>query len=451
MESEKDTNGKESGMNTNKNTFAPYPPMGWNSWDCYGASVTEKELMQNADFVAEHLKAHGWEYIVCDIQWYEPTADSSHYHAFADLCMDEYGRLLPAVNRFPSAADGKGFGPIADYIHSKGLKFGIHIMRGIPRQAVSRNTPVKGTDYTARQVTHPSSVCCWNTDMYGVDAARPGAQAYYDSIIELYASWGVDFIKVDDICVKYVQPGDESVISYGGDEIELLRNAIDKSGREIVLSLSPGPAMIGQAEHLRKNANMWRITNDLWDSWDNIMEMFTRCNTWSPYVSEGCYPDCDMIPIGHLSIRGCEHGLSERQTRLSKEEQRTLFSLWCIFRSPLMLGCELTDADEWTMSLLTNDAVLGLTKHSHGAHQVLRTGDLIVWQSEGEQGEQYVAMFNIVGWPDDFSVSFSKLGLEGTYEVTDLWSGEKESTQDQALTADIPAHGVKLVRLDKVE
>lgn len=116
-----------------------------------------------------------------------------------------------------------------------------------------------------------------------------------------------------------------------------------------------------------------------------------------------------------------------------------------------MLGCELTDADEWTMSLLTNDAVLGLTKHSHGAHQILRTGDLIVWQSEGEQGGQYVAMFNIVGWPDDFSVSFSKLGLEGTYEVTDLWSGEKEGTQDQALTADIPAHGVKLVRLDRVE
>ena len=205
--------------------------MGWNSWDCYGASVTEKELMQNADFVAEHLKAHGWEYIVCDIQWYEPTADSSHYHAFADLCMDEYGRLLPAVNRFPSAAGGKGFGPIADYIHSRGLKFGIHIMRGIPRQAVFQNTPVKGTDYTARQVAHPSSVCCWNTDMYGVDAARPGAQAYYDSIIELYASWGVDFIKVDDICVKYVQPGDESVISYGGDEIELLRVYILKAGR----------------------------------------------------------------------------------------------------------------------------------------------------------------------------------------------------------------------------
>ena len=433
----------------NKNDFAKYPPMGWNSWDCYGAAVTEKELRQNADYMAEHLKEHGWEYVVCDIQWYEPTADTSHYHNFADLCMDEYGRVIPAPNRFPSAADGKGFGPIAEYVHSKGLKFGIHIMRGIPRQAVHQNTPVKGTSYMARQIAHPASICAWNTDMYGVDATKPGAQEYYDSIIELYASWGVDFIKVDDICVKYGRMNDESALQYGGDEIELLHNAILHSGREIVLSLSPGPAMLEQAEHLRANANMWRITNDLWDSWGNIMEMFGRCDSWSPYVSEGCYPDCDMIPIGHLSIRGWEHGLSERWTRLTKAEQRTLFSLWCIFRSPLMLGCELTDVDEWTMSLLTNDAVLGLTKHSHGAHQVLRTFDFIVWQAEGEHGEQYVAMFNIAGWPDTFSVSTEKLGLEGAWEVTDLWTGEKEGTIDRTLTAAVETHGVKLVCLKK--
>lgn len=283
--------------------------------------------------------------------------------------------------------------------------------------------------------------------MYGIDAAKPGAQAYYDSLIELYASWGVDFIKVDDICVKYGQINNENTLSYGGDEIELLRNAIDHIGRPIVLSLSPGPAMVEQAEHLRKNANMWRITNDLWDSWENIMEMFGRCNNWSPYVSEGCYPDCDMIPIGHLSIRGCEHGLSERWTRLTKEEQRTLFSLWCIFRSPLMLGCELTDADAWTMSLLTNDAVLGLTKHSHGAHQVLRTPELVVWQAEGENGEQYVAMFNTAGWSSSYEVGFEKLGLSGAYQVTDLWTGEAEGVETRALIATIKTHDVKLVCL----
>ncbi len=429
-----------------KNKAALYPPMGWNSWDCYGAAVTEKQLLQNADFMAEHLKAYGWEYIVCDIQWYEPTADSTHYHKFADLCMDEYGRLLPAVNRFPSAEGNNGFKPIADYIHAKGLKFGIHIMRGIPRQAVAQNVPIKGTNYTARDIAHPWSQCCWNTDMYGIDPNKPGAQQYYNSIIELYASWGVDFLKVDDICVQYLRPGDEEGISYGSAEVEMLRHAIDRSNRNIVLSLSPGPAISANAEHLRKNANMWRITNDLWDSWDNIMEMFERCNTWSPYVSEGCYPDCDMLPLGHLSIKGCEHGLSERWTRLSKDEQQTMISLWCMFRSPLILGCELTDLDEWTKTLITNPDVLNLTKYSFGAHQVLRTPDLIVWMSHGMNGETYIALFNIAGWTDTFSVNLTSLDLAGAYHVTDMWNDDESIISENYITQ-IHAHGVKLICL----
>lgn len=430
-----------------KNTFAPTPPMGWNSWDCYGASVTEQELRQNINYMAEHLKDHGWEYIVCDIQWYEPTADSSHYHKFADLCMDEYGRLIPAPNRFPSAANGKGFKEIADYTHSKGLKFGIHIMRGIPRQAVAQNVKIKDSSYTAREVAHPSSICCWNTDMYGLDTTKPGAQEYYDSILELYASWGVDFIKVDDICVKYGRPGDESTLEYGGDEIEMLRNAIDKCGRPIVLSLSPGPAMVDKAEHLCKHANMWRITNDLWDSWENIMEMFRRCNNWSPYVSQGCYPDCDMLPVGHISIRGCEHGLTDRQTRLSKEEQRTMFTLWCIFRSPMMLGCELTDMDEWTKSLVTNDEVLGLLKKSRNAHQVLRTGDFILWKAEDEEGNIYAAFFNITNWEETFRVSLKQLGLEGKCQVYDMWSGEDLGEAEEKIEVTLKSHDAKLYRL----
>lgn len=431
----------------NKNKFALTPPMGWNSWDCYGASVTEKELRQNTDYMAEHLKQHGWEYIVCDIQWYEPTADSSHYHKFADLCMDEYGRVIPAANRFPSAADGKGFGPIAAYVHEKGLKFGIHIMRGIPRQAVAANVKIKGTDYTAREIAHPCSICSWNTDMYGVDPTKPGVQAYYDSIIELYASWGVDFIKVDDICVKYGRPGDETSISYGGDEVELLRRAIDKTGRPIVLSLSPGPAMVDKAEHLCKNANMWRITNDLWDSWGNIMEMFTRCDNWSPYVSEGCWPDCDMLPLGHISLRGCEHGLGERRTRLSREEQRTMMTLWCIFRSPLMLGCEMTDMDEWTKSLLTNDEVLALLKETSGAHQIIRNMELIAWQSQDAKENQYLAVFNTAGWTETFAVSFETLGISGEWEVRDLWEQKDLGKAKGEITVTLGCHDAKVFKL----
>ena len=420
--------------------------MGWNSWDCYGAAVTEKELLQNADYMAENLKEFGWEYIVCDIQWYEPAADSSHYRKFADICMDEYGRAVPAPNRFPSAAEG-GFKKIADYIHEKGLKFGIHIMRGIPRQAVAKNTPVKGTPYTARDIAHPFSICCWNTDMYGVDTTKPGAQEYYNSIIELYASWGVDFIKVDDICVKYGRPNDESTIAYGGDEIEMLRAAIDTCGRPIVLSLSPGPAMLDKAEHLSRNANMWRITNDFWDRWTDIMEMFDRCHEWSPYVAPGCFPDCDMLLLGHLSIKGCEHGLGERQTLLSKEEQRTMLTLWCIFRSPLMLGCELTDMDSWTKSLVTNPEVLSLLKKGKNARQVLRSFDLILWKAEDEEGNIYAAVFNTADWEERFSVNLEKLGIEGKAALRDMWERRNLGEVETNITVTLKAHDAKLFKL----
>ena len=394
----------------NKNACAQTPPMGWNSWDCYGASVTEQELRQNIDYMAEHLKSHGWEYIVCDIQWYEPTANSSYYHKFADLCMDEYGRLCPAPNRFPSAADGSGFTKIAAYAHEKGLKFGIHIMRGIPRQAVHSDAPIKGTDKTAKDIAL-NNICPWNSDMYG-------------------------------------QINNESTLAYGGDEIQFLRHAIDKCGRPVVLSLSPGPAMVEQAEHLRKNANMWRITNDLWDSWENIMEMFSRCHQWSPYVSEGCYPDCDMLPVGHISIRGCEHGLGERQSRLSRAEQRTMFTLWCIFRSPMMLGCELTDMDEWTKSLVTNDDVLGLLKKSRNARQILRTYDLIVWKAEDNENNSYIAFFNITNWKETYCISLEQLELEGRYCVYDMWRQTECGDCEGSLSVSLDSHDAVLYRLN---
>ena len=175
--------------------------------------------------MAEHLAKYGWQYIVVDIQWYEPNAQGHDYKPGAPLTMDEYGRLMPAVNRFPSSANGAGFKPLADYVHSKGLKFGIHIMRGIPRQAVEKNLPIKGTSYRAADVADKDNACRWNPDMWGVDTTKPGAQAYYDSIAELYASWGVDFIKADDMGSHLYQPA----------EIKALSHAIRKTGRPMVL------------------------------------------------------------------------------------------------------------------------------------------------------------------------------------------------------------------------
>lgn len=276
-------------------TFAKTPPLGWNSWDCYGAAVREEEVKGNADYMAEHLKPYGWEYVVVDIQWYEPGAVSSIYRPFVPLEMDEYSRLIPAVNRFPSSEEGKGFKPLADYVHNLGLKFGIHIMRGIPRQAVHANTPILGTNVGARDIAHPNSICPWNTDMYGVDASKEGAQEYYNSLFQLYAEWGVDFVKVDDIAAS-------RLYHIHNEEIELIRKAIDHSGRDMVLSLSPGPAPLEYAETLKLNANMWRMTDDFWDQWNLLYGMFERCEKWSEHSAPGHWPDCDMLPLGHIGI-----------------------------------------------------------------------------------------------------------------------------------------------------
>lgn len=301
--------------------------------------MTEEEVLGNAEYIANHLKKYGWEYIVVDIQWYEPTANSSAYNPFAPLCMDEYGRLLPATNRFPSAKNGAGFKPLSDAIHDLGLKFGIHIMRGIPRQAVYENSPVLGSTKTAREIAHINSICPWNTDMYGVDPTKEGAQSYYNSLFELYAQWGVDFVKVDDIAASRLY--DTHL-----EEIKMIQRAIHACGRPMVLSLSPGPAPIKYAHHFKTNANMWRITDDFWDDWSLLYQMFERCEVWEKHIGTGHWPDCDMLPLGHIGIRSVDGPGGDRWTRFTKDEQLTMMNLWAISRSPLMFGGELRDNDQ---------------------------------------------------------------------------------------------------------
>lgn len=431
--------------------FAKTAPLGWNSWDCFGAGVTEKQLKENADYMAKYLKQYGWEYIVCDIQWYEPNAKNNDYFNFTPLNLDEYGRAIPAENRFPSSKGGKGFKEISDYCHSLGLKFGIHIMRGIPRQAVHENLPIKNSRYTARQVAHHFSVCSWNTDMYGMINC-PGTQDYYNSIIELYASWGVDFIKCDDICVTEFRQWDSP---YSADyEIEMLRKAIDNCGREIVLSLSPGPANIKNADHLAKNANMWRITGDFWDSWDKLYNMFERCYTWQDKVRPGNYPDCDMLPLGKISKNGVCHGPQNRMTQFTKPEQLTMMSLWGIFKSPLMMGGNMPENDEWTLSLLTNEEYLKMHRYAYGAHQHLRNekngkGD-IIWVANG-RGCKYVALFNTRDKEHSVKLDFSQILMpDEKYSVYDIWNKENLGEFKNIFKPIIAPHGAGLYKIETV-
>lgn len=398
--------------------FIKKPPMGWNSWDCYGAGVTEDELLGNAEFMRDRLKQYGYQYVVCDIQWYEPAAKGNVYNNFADLCMDEYSRLIPAVNRFPSSANGAGFKPIADKIHSMGLKFGIHIMRGIPRQAVHRNTRIYGTTARARDIASQFSLCPWNTDMYGVDTEKRGAEEYYDSLFKLYASWGVDFVKVDDIANTEFNPQNP----YSAEkEIEMIRAAIDRSGRDMVLSLSPGPAPLNKAEHLSENVNMWRISGDFWDRWDKLLDMFSLCEKWYPYVKDGSFPDCDILPLGKLCIDGSYMGDMGRDSGFTKEEQKTMMTLWAVFRSPLFFGGELRLTDNYTLSLVTNPEVINVNQNSEKPLFVYNKGGIAVWQTKIENCTA-VAVFNLSDEEKHYKLSFSDLGIENVRAVRDLWA-----------------------------
>ncbi len=422
-----------------KNSFAPMPPMGWNSYDYYDTTVDEEQVKANADYMAAHLKEYGWQYIVVDIQWYAHGAGSKRdryqYIPFSKLEMDEFGRLQPDPERFPSSAGGRGFGPLAEYVHSLGLKFGIHIMRGIPRMAAHQHLKVKGTEVTADEIANPSSICGWNPDMYGVRNC-PEGQAYYDSLLQMYAEWGVDFIKCDDICNTNIYPANPYSARH---EVEMLHRAIRSCGREVVLSLSPGPALIEQAWHYETYANMWRITDDFWDKWELLKDMFHRCELWQNHVSKGCYPDCDMLPLGYL---GKGFG-QERQTNFTFEEQKTMMTLWCLFGSPLMLGAELTKLDEKTLSLLTNRRILNMLTPDCRPRQLVLDDKRAVWRADNEgSGEHYAALFNLSDEAAEVAVPAESLGLEGRKtKLTEGWSGEESVFSEASLKAQLLPHG----------
>ncbi len=417
--------------------IAQYPPMGWNSWDCYGAAVDEKTVRQNADYMAKYLKPFGWEYIVVDIQWYQPTANSHEYVPFADLCMDEYGRLQPAVNRFPSSEGGKGFKPLADYIHSLGLKFGIHIMRGLPRMAAHRHLPIKDSSIRCDEAALGNSICMWNPDMYGLKCeeiagkGNPG-EAYYRSIFTMYAQWGVDFVKCDDIAREY--PRCEK-------EIETISEACRHSGRDMVLSLSPGPAPLEKAEHLKTYANMWRITDDFWDEWQPLLNMFERAEKWCIHAGPGHWPDADMLPIG--AIRQCND--PSNWTHFTSAELTTMMSLWCLMRSPLMIGGELTKMDEESLKLLTNQEVLQIERRTGCAHPLYRDQDSCAWIApELDTGSVYIGLFNLTNEEKLITLPGPYL-QHSTGKARELWTG---ATARYDIASLLPPHGAAIWKID---
>jgi alpha-galactosidase len=429
--------------------------MGWNSWDAYGLTIDEGGYRANTTVLAG-LKQYGWEYSVVDEGWYmqDPFADKVATHKYV---WDQNGLLIPAVNRFPSAANGAGFKPLADWVHSQGLKFGIHIVRGIPRQVVDANLPIADSSFHATDAADTGSPCPWDEGNWGV-RDNPAGQAYYDSMFKLYASWGLDYIKVDCISDRPYRP----------TEIRQIAEAIKKTGRPILLSLSPGPTKLEHAAEVGKYAQMWRISDDHWDVWSaehkpdqgefpfGLRDAFDRLAEWAPYAKPGNWPDEDMLPEGALKPHP---GWGDpRQSRYTQDEQRTEFTLWAVSRSPLILGTNLTQLDDFTRSLITNRNVIDINQKAVESGEGLmpiKDGNPNSFPSRywyartgGSHPRHYLAAFNLDDHPSKADLPWPVFHVDDKpHAVFDIWN-QKHIPKARALHVELPPHGCAVFLLE---
>lgn len=424
-------------------TLAPTPPLGWNSYDAYGDSVTEAETLANAAWLKQHLQPYGWDTVVIDFRWYDPKPTGNDLllnrtRTGAQLAADEFGRLLPAPNRFPTAADGHGFRALADDLHACGLKFGIHVMRGIPRQAVLSRQPIYGSAFTAAAAADTNDKCMWCPDMFGVCSNAAG-QAWYDSCAQLWSDWGVDYIKVDDLS----QP-------YHTAEIEMVSRAIRRFGHSIVFSTSPGETSVSRAAHIATQANLWRISGDFWDRWSKLDNQFKLLARWQGIGGPGHWPDADMIPLGQLCLRSAIAG-PPHWTHFTRPEQVTLLTLWSLAPSPLMLGMNLPDNDAWTTALLTNPEVLAVNQDPAG-HPAQRrdqvTDSSLVWTRELADGTLAVGCFNRGKEPLSLTLDWARLGFSRAPLVRDLWL-RQDLPRAKTYSVTLPPHDATLLKVTR--
>ncbi len=431
-----------------KTVLAARPPMGWNSWDAYGLTITESQFRDNVDVLAKTLKPFGWEYAVIDEGWFLRNPLVRLTPEKLDYELDANGRYIPVPSRFPSALEAgnnTGFRAIGEYVHSRGLKFGIHIVRGIPRVAVQHNAPIAGSKFHAQDVADTSDACPWDPTNWGV-RDTPGGQAWYDALLAQYAGWGVDYLKVDCISDHPYKPA----------EIRMLHRAIVKTRRPIVLSLSPGPTSPGIVKDLIPYGQMWRISDDVWDYWTNprhfprsLHDQFELVAAWAPFAKSGSWPDADMLPLGYLGPQPGDG--SARESRLTHDEQQMMLTLWAIARSPLIVGANLTRLDDWTTKLLTNKDVLGLDQYGHDQRQVTREGNTVVWTAAGKGGTRYIALFNLNDEDKTFQRKYDFYNLPAnSYASRDLWMNTDRGISD-SVNITLRAHACMLLELKPMQ
>lgn len=434
-------------------SLAQTPPMGWNCTYCLGTEYTEDTIRKVARFVEDKMKKFGYRYIILDLGWsFEEGLNIINYHTLKNppQCLDKYGRLIPNPVRFPSSAGGKGFKPLADDLHRMGLKLGIHVMRGVPWQAADRKTPIKGSSHTADEIASDEGLCGWFHGLKTVNMSKPGAQEYYNSIFEMYAEWGIDFVKVDDIAIPYAE-----------SEITAVHKAIEKTGRPIILEITPGPSPIEQIEHLRQNANLWRINTDFYDHWRFVEEAFGCCRKWQGLTQPGHWTDCDLLPFGgKLRKLGFDDYLlgvfnlkreeiMDEYSRFTDNEKQTVLTLWSIFRSPIILSGYLPEMTDFEYKLLTNSDVIAMNQHCINSREIRNGEHEIIWTADHpETGSKYAALFNLRA--DKYAtlqLVFSELDIVGKYRIRDIWNNKTLGVFDDAVEVDVPPHGCILLEL----
>lgn len=414
------------------------PLLGWSSWSYIRAHPTAAKIEAQARALHKSgLQKLGYKYINQDGRWYKCSGKQG-----PDV--DHYGRWVTNSSRFPARGDTNGIKVVADYVHSLGLKFGIYVTPGISRQAVSKNTSIKGTPYTADQVAEPSiEEANYNCGgMVGINFKKPGAQAYINSWVDMFAKWGVDYIKIDGIRNSNVA------------DIKAWSRAIQQSGRPMVLDITQGSFTQAIALTLIKYANQWVFTPDIechkcekgdssypLTSWANIDKRFDAMAEFQPYAGPGGFNDYDAIEVGN-----------GRNDGLTLNERKTQLSLWAMASAPLILGVDLTHLNKQDLKLLKNTAVIAVDQDGIAAKR-LRRGWGTVFAKMEPNGDAIVGLFNTdARGVTKISIKASAVGIpkdKRGYSLENLWTGKKEKTSD-TIRAKVPPHGVGLYRVKQL-
>lgn len=426
------------------------PPMGWNSFDSYGVYCYEEAAFANLEAMNIKLKPYGYIYFVIDNGWFgeylleKNTRFSVERHA-SDIHINEYGLFEPSKTYFPN-----GFKDLINSCHAKGLKFGLHLMRGIPRKAVHLNTPIKGTKYKAADIADTINVCTWCTYNYGVDMSKPGAQEYYNSLINQMADWGVDFIKYDDI-VPYPE------------EVNAIVKAISQCNRPIILSLSPGDKVDNRDLPVLSRADMLRVTADIWDTQHSIDLTFDAWKRWQRTNIPGFWPDMDMIPFGELQLMSPSGRKAKDQkdialagqgtnrwSELNDAQKYTFITQRAMAASPLFYGGSLVSIDDFSLRLLTNQEMLACNQNGVMGRLLLEKEGLEIWTvKEKDRNAGWIGVFNRNAWLKDYILNEKEFGLDkdATYLFFNIW--ENKTPVDLGETIHISANGVLFIRYEK--